>query len=472
MASLDERDITRRTLNFLKSHYRQRQREGATVLSSDMRGAGGIIADGFLSFPQVDGRDFRATVEATSRNSQHEVRYELRRSLLGWDSAAVSATLAAAGLTVWYEQGSLPVKQLGLVASGAILLFVFGLLSFVWSFLLRHLRRYRQIYAIEQFKQYYADEQWVAIAEDVFSNYHDDRYYLELRNQCIYNGFGLVVVRESKPPIMQVTPSRQDLFQNRRQLIPLFSQAELSKVIGEDKRLGWIRRFRSNRLIDIQEKFKYQIAVCLLSVAVAGGIFYLEWKDRPLLVLDYEEYLAEMAKAWQQNRYNSMPDTIPPNQYKIDTPFVWPPPYRKEESPYLSLGLTAEPPPAPAPLVEPEKPEADFLIAFPEVEGLITYDCSRLRIEGEAYVVQEGVYPSYSAAAARIAELRSYGLETSALWLGCFSGAGRGYVVFFGPVFRGSAETARALSIYETQLGDNVLKIGLEVRSLSPNFQR
>ncbi|MCB0557898.1 MAG: hypothetical protein H6573_15890 [Lewinellaceae bacterium] len=467
MASLDEREITQITLRFLKSHYRQRQREGATMLSSDMRGAGGIIADGFLSFRQMEGGDFRATVEATSRSSQHEVRFKLRRSLLKWDSVAAAAALLAIVFSVLYVQHLLPLEQYPPIVWVALLLVAFILVSPVFYVVLSPLRRYRYIFAVEQFKQYYADEQWVAIGEDVFPNYHDDRYYLELKGQCIYNGFGLVVVRENKPPIMQVTPSRQDLFKNRRKLIPLFSQVELNKVMQEENYPEWLRQFKPRRLIAFHQKFKYQMAVCLISLVAIGGVFYQEWLDRPLKVLSYEDYLVEMAKAWRDNRYNSMPDSIFSSEYRIDTPFVWPPPFRKDESPYRGLGLTADPPPGPAALLEPKNPEAGFLTAFPDVDGLITYDCSRLRIDGAAYLIQEGIYPSYGRAANRISELNSYGLETSGLWLGCFTDLGRGYVVFFGPVFRGSAEAERALKFYETQLGDNVLKIKLEISSLS-----
>ncbi|MCB0589225.1 MAG: hypothetical protein KDD06_28315 [Phaeodactylibacter sp.] len=471
MASLDERDITQITLRFLKSHYRQRQREGATVLSSDMRGAGGIIADGFLSFPQVEGEDFRATVEATSRESRHEVRYKVKQGLLKWDSAALTSALLAVSCVVLYAQHILPVKEYPLVAWLALLIAAFILTAPVFYFMLMPFRRYRYIYAIEQFKQYYADEQWVAIAEDVFPNYHNDRYYLELRGQCIYNGFGLLVVRENRPPIMQVTPSRQDLFKHRRKLIPLFSQVEIDKVIQQEKYPDWLRQFKPRHVIAFQRKFSNQMAVCLISLVAIAGVFYQESQDRPVRVLDYEDYLAEMAKAWQDNRYNFMPDSISPYSYKIDTPFVWPPPIRKDESPYLQLGLTAEKPPGPPSLLDSKDAEKGFIMAFPDVAGMITYDCSRLRIDGEAFVVQEGVYPSYSSAASRISELSSYGLQTSALWLGCFSEAGSGYLVFFGPVFRGTADVDRALKVYETQLGDNVLDIKLKARSLSINAQ-
>lgn len=415
----------------------------------------------------MEGEDFRATIEATSRDSQHEVRFQLWRSLLKWDSAACAAAFVATGFTALYVQDVLPMKQFALAVWVGFLLVAFLLTAPLFYVLLSPMRRYRYIYAIEQFKQYYADEQWVAIAEDVFSNYHDDRYYLELRGQCIYNGFGLLVVRENKPPIMQVTPSRQDLFSNRRQLIPLFSQLEINRMAQEDKYPDWLRQFKPRKLINISKEFKYQMSVCLIALLAVIGVLYLESQDRPIKVLEYDEYLAEMDNARQENRFNIMPDSIRPNQYMIDTPFVWPPPYRKDEQAYLSLGLTATSPPGPVPLLEPETQDAGFIMAFPGVAGLITYDCSRLRIGGDAFVVQEGIYSSYSQAAGRIAELASYGLETSGLWLGCFQDEGRSYIVFFGPVFRGAAEAGRALKEYETQLGDNVLDIKLEVHALT-----
>lgn len=467
MASLNERDITQITLRFLKSHYRQRQREGLTMLSSDMRGAGGIIADGFLSFPQIGGENFRATVEATSRESQKEVFFQLRRNLLKWDSAAAAAALLAAGFAALYIKKALPMEQYSLLAWASLLIAAFVLAAPVFYVLLSTFRRYRYIYAIEQFKQYYVDEQWVAIGEDVFANYHDDPYYLELRGQCIYNGFGLIVIREDKPPLMQVTPSRQDLFKSRRELIPLFSQLELNKMMQEENYPEWLRQFKPRNFIDFQWKFKYQLATCILSVLIIAGLFYQESKNRPVRVLEHADYLAEMDEARGKNIGNIMPDSIRPNLYKLDTPFVWPPPLRKDVSPYLSLGLAPEKPPEPAPLVKPEQPGADFFISFPGVNELITYDCSRLSIKGEAYVIQEAIYPSFSQAAARIAELSSYGLETSGLWLGCFDESGQGYIVFFGPVFRSMAEAGRMLGDFETRLGDNVLGIRMEIRSLA-----
>ncbi|MCO6480292.1 MAG: hypothetical protein J5I94_26870 [Phaeodactylibacter sp.] len=461
MASLNEQDITQITLRFLKSHYRQRQREGAAMLSANRMGAGGIKADGFIRFPQVQGEDFQATVEATSADSRYEVRYKVKKSLLGWDSVASALFLTTAGFAVLYVREILPMDRYNMFTWISFLLGAAFLAFFFFYGMLRLRRRYRYIPALEQFKKYYANEQWVAIAEDVFPNYHDDSYYLELREQCIYNGFGLIVIRENKPPIIQVTPSRQDLFKHRRRLISFLPQAEFNKMARKE-RYEKATEFASSAL-----RYKYQIIVCLISILAIAGILYQESQRHTLEEQEYADYQEEMEQVRQRNRGNILPDSIRPNLYVIDTPFIWPPPFRKDVKNYLELGLAPEPPPGPAPLLEPREEEAGFILPYPDVAGLITYDCSQLRIEGDAFVVQERVYSSYSLAAPRIAELSSYGLEVYGMWLGCFLEAGSGYVVYFGPVFREEAEAERAMKSYATQMGDNVLNINLEVRALS-----
>ena len=99
MQGLSENDIKQTTLRFLKAYYRYRQREGGTTVSSDMRGAGGIIADGFLSYPKPGGEIFHATFEATSQDTRDEVRFKIQKRRLQWDAIAV-ASLAAAVLFI------------------------------------------------------------------------------------------------------------------------------------------------------------------------------------------------------------------------------------------------------------------------------------------------------------------------------------------------------------------------------------
>ena len=53
-----EQDIVKLALRYLKGFYKFRDRSGETETSMDVRGEGGIIADGYLAFPMEDGKAF------------------------------------------------------------------------------------------------------------------------------------------------------------------------------------------------------------------------------------------------------------------------------------------------------------------------------------------------------------------------------------------------------------------------------
>jgi len=96
---------------------------------------------------------------------------------------------------------------------------------FAWYFTLNKWRKYRYIYAIQQFKQYAADEQWIAIAEDVFPS-PIDPYLLELRQQCVFSGFGLAIVAEHAETRVLCAPTRLRLYGEGRKMIHWLTRAQ------------------------------------------------------------------------------------------------------------------------------------------------------------------------------------------------------------------------------------------------------
>ena len=468
MPSLSENEIKQLTLKFLKEYYRYRQREGGIELSSDLRGAGGIIADGFLSFPLKDGNLFQATFEATSLDTRNEVRFRRDWHLLTWDAVAVGLLLAAVVLVAGNIQGVLTFKNYTWAGclSVVVIAALFGAMLFAAAAF--GLRRYRYIYAIEQFKQYHANEQWVAIGEDVFANHYNDLYYEELRQQCIRNGFGLVVIRQNGKPLMQVTPSREDLFKVRRREISFFSQEELAAFARHGNYPKWMQKFKADDMMRFGRQRRYQLLVSIISLLAISGIFYLESQIIEELIETPEQYRARMEQVRQQNEEN--PQGL---AYRVDTPYVWPPPFLREKDagPYIDLsGGGGEAQPA---VASKRRRQPDFLLSVPGSDRLLVYDCSRLRnIKQTFYVLQEGLYPAFAAAEGRILDLSQYELETSGLWLGCFGGADNSYVVFFGSMYNSEEEAAQALRTYQTRLADNVLGIKIEIRTISVNPNR
>ncbi|NJN35242.1 MAG: hypothetical protein HC817_14330 [Saprospiraceae bacterium] len=168
MEFLSEDSIKRATLAFLKTYYKFRPRNGETVVSEDRMHSSGIIVDGYLEFPNENGSPFVATFESTSSFSSSEVRFSLQRQQLLWDSLAVSSILTlTVMLTLWFEE-LWSVTQMGWVFTFMAITTLMTIFVIIFHFLCRKAGRYRYIYAIEQFKQYHADEQWIAVGYDVF----------------------------------------------------------------------------------------------------------------------------------------------------------------------------------------------------------------------------------------------------------------------------------------------------------------
>ena len=243
MSNLNERNIKKSTLSFLKGYYKNRPREGETQASIDMRGEGGIIADGYLSFQTEKGDNFISTFEATSLGTKDEVRFKLQGFRLFWDIMAVASLVAATWLGWHYYQDGFYLEKKGYGWVLKNIGIIIGAIFIVLLLLLRRLQRYRYIYAVEQFKQYHANEQWISIGEDVFAA-ADDRYLDELKEQCVQNGFGLIKVSRELQPQMLITPSREDTFKQQRRTVQFLELGEVSKRLkGVDyqKWLNWLK---------------------------------------------------------------------------------------------------------------------------------------------------------------------------------------------------------------------------------------
>lgn len=464
LQSLTEQDIKSTTLRYLKHHYRFRQRQGSWELSSDLRGKGGIVADGFLSFVKPSGEVFRATFEATSYNTREEVRYRKQRVLLYWDAAAVAACLACILLLLGLFRSWVTIEVFTLTGTIALFLALYVLGYFGCLLLFRNWRRYRYIYAIEQFKRYHADEQWVALGEDVFANLTSDPYYLELKNQCIYNGMGMLIVRSDKSILMQLSPARHELFDQKRSRIDLLNPEELQRMLDEGQHPGWLNTIKPGNLLRFQRRYKYQMLTVGICLAITSAVLYDNVQRQKTVEEESPEaYLERMAEVRYRNERYTQPIT-----FELDTLITWPYPIRKDVQPYLSLQPQA-PDAVPVPPVASSGSTAEGFVGHLEGAAPYTYDCSRLRpLSSTGYIIQEGIYRSYSAVTARVDELETYGFTASAVWLGCFDELEGGYALYFGLIFDNPGAARASLDNYQQRLGDNVLNLDLKLRSLTP----
>ncbi|MFK7936297.1 MAG: hypothetical protein AB8G22_22475 [Saprospiraceae bacterium] len=373
--NISEDDIKKAALAFLKTHYRYRPRNGDVQWKLDMQTPDGIIADGVFSFTDDQDQPFLATFEATSFLTRDEVKYHFLYRQMIWDGLAIGSIWTA--LVVAYGLGTqaFDIAQWGIWGG------IFRIIGFIsailaaYVFMNRFRHRYRYIYAVEQFKRYHADEQWVAIGSDVFPN-ADDKFLRELREQCIINGFGLVSIQPDFDAQLLITPARITTFGETRRAVDFITETQwmqrlrqsrwargwnklqsgLPKVrqqlpqIGEKIQDGYQKvvpklteklptvpaltgrgvLLNRKEFVDNLQRYRRgylaQIALTLLGLGVIGGMYYHELLEAELIVLDKRRYLEE--EELKSMRVNSRPE---PTDYKIDTPYV---------APYGDGGLT------------------------------------------------------------------------------------------------------------------------------------
>lgn len=432
---ISEDDIKEVSLRYLRHYYRHQPREGAMILTSDLRGAGGIVADGYIAWPRADGTFFTATFEATDYAKRNELRFSLQRDLLWWDAVTVGALLIAAVFFVFH----IATKDLHFIATQPLLgigsvLGALLLASVCMRFLLQSLRRYRYVYAVEQFKQYYADDQWISFSWDVFYGKHDP-YFLELRRQVIRNGFGLLEVDQELKIKMHVAPARDDTFGYQRQVVQFFSEGEFSrrvqqqmqrfaKIASWEKLLGW--RTKLPYVDNLSNLWRYrrahyqQMTISAMAMMLIGIVFAREYADQPIIYVDEEAYEQEMLVRGEELNIAKEREVVPP----LDTLVILP--LQKNVQPYLSFGLD---PVRQAPVAAPVH-TVDFLVYEPRIKNFVEYTCERLHGPAStSYLVRLGQFYDLAFLKQKILELRGAGLPVNGLWAGCFFSGQQHYFI-------------------------------------------
>ena len=412
----------------------------------DVAAEGGVIADGYLAFDTEEGEPFIVTVESTSQKTRDEVIYAIQNKLLNWDSLACTSLVLAAFYVKYHYQGHNIAQTLGEIVTVLLLSGGFCLGLFFFRSLLGWMRRYRYIYAIEQFKQYDATEQWIALGEDVFAD-HTDKDFVELKEQCVDNGFGLVMVNLGHDVQMLITPARDAVNENRKGLV-FKDQSSVQPSRGKQikKWLGnttsRISKARSTiGLSRFRANFYKQIVTTLLGLSIIGGIFYNEWRDSPIAYVDEDKYQRDQLIKSKDIRAEKKGYLIESGQL-----LNW----DSITGNYLSLeeSIWGDDTPATSKIVY-EEDDLLELEANPKTghtsqteilvgsrDGIATnYDCERFyNFTGALYLVQDGVYGDLSVAQRRLQLLSNAGFPVNVLWLGCF-GEGTEYVVYYQLMF-------------------------------------
>lgn len=481
MSQLTEKEIIRAGLPYIRSHYKFRPRCSAIMETRyDVEASGGVIADGYLAFDNEDGEPFIVTVESTSFKTRDEVIYAIQNKLLNWDSLAIT-TIFLTGVYVYYNFHGYNVSQtIGSIPTIFLITSCFCLGLFLFRILLGWMRRYRYIYAIEQFKQYEATEQWIALGADVFSS-HVDKDFIELKEQCVDNGFGLVMVNDKHEVQLLITPAREAVFANRQGLIIADQKQPISNLSFIEKGVKWCAN-KTRRIIKARPTaglsryrsgFYKQIVTIFLGLTIMTGIYYKEWMDSPIAYVDEDKYQRDqLVKAKnvrgerkgylieEENLHNW--DSITGNYLTIEES-IWEDDTKATSEIFYERGelleLDANP--------KTHNSSRTEIIVGNRDGVAASYDCERFyNFTGSLFLVQDGIYEDLTTAEQRLRRINKAGLDGNLLWLGCF-GEGTKYVVYYQLMFPIRREAVSVAESVIEELKQKEIPYGtLKIRTL------
>ncbi len=463
---ITEKKIIKIVLRYLREYYKNFDRYSDMEISSDLRGAGGIVADGYLAFKKNETDYFTITFEATDYHKRDELRFQRLVSLQRADALACGMTATTVFALICYVQKALDVigDYFWLSVMGAGLTVLFFSIVFYW--LLHPLRRYRYIFAIQQFKAYYADDQWVAYSNDVFNGY-EDGYYQELYDQCVFNGFGMVEVDGNGHVRLQVAPAVNDPeFLLLRKIVPLFTQSDFAKRIqSRVQKISWwdqmVAYFRKlpfqddlNNLRRFQRSVYHQLAICLVNVLFISVIFYLERQKPSVVYVDERLYPLEMNDLGQKLRPLPEPSVQYPEP-PPDTAEVAP--FQTNVQPYIDMHNWGIP--------EPRFNKEDVLVYSPN--RFIVYPCQRMygSIEGKI-IVRMGQFASLDLLKNRIKRLRMEGVAVNGMWAQCFFPNEAYYFLYLEDFYSSFEEAQQAAKQVQKRIEKSNLKMAISIYKL------
>ncbi len=474
---LTEDNIKRATLSFLKTYYKNNSSRGfgETETAIDMMTGSGIIADGYLKFSiENDAFDlsateaeeqileenpakkekevFLATFEATSQATAEEVQYQIQRKLLILDALAFASVIAAGSYMFNYLNEQFTLNQLGtfLFFAGFFAVLIASAIGYL--VLMKNNARYRYIYAIAQFKKYHADEQWISYGEDVFAN-PNNKYLLELKKQCIRQGFGLISIDNDLQPALVMTPARENIFSTRRKIRNFFKEKTTN-----NKTFSWIKGVKvptlTTNAINTTDYLRYtksywkQSMIILASLFIMGEVYLEELKNPNIAYVDESQYEKLIEKETDDNYPEPMInlDSIERVEDQLDRSGKRRISVLKNQPTKRERELAAS---ATNPIAPIKKQPTAFIIST-GLDEYISYGCDRLKgFQGDKYLVQIDESRSDTDAIRKVKAFNESGFRANALWLGCFSTQSTEYVIYVDDIFSSKDEAVERANSYQ-----------------------
>ena len=341
------------------------------------------------------------------------------------------------------------LMNIGFVLAG---IFVFGIFYF---FTFRNNRRYRYIFAIEQFKQYFADDQWIAIGHDVFER-TEEVAKEELKHQCIISGFGLVLIEADESPQLIITPARHEVFQKQRKQLQFVNRNEtLRQRTYQSAKSFWDRiwslfakRSGGWAYLRFQATSYTRLILMSMSIGLLALIFWRQISDTEYDYLSDKEWTASVETIdgkREQNYYIAGAGNV----------------RSIEETGTDYLDLLTE---YSEDNIDPELSNIEIFMAS-DSRLFTYYDCTRLyNFEEDKYLIKWASYPEFDAAKEHVIRLMQKGIRCNVIWHGCFQGTQEGYIVFLDLLYkeeRAAIRKANFLKAWLAQEGEKTDRMSI-----------
>lgn len=464
MISQSENNIKKSALRFLKIYYKHRPRNGKTETKVDQSTRNGIIADGLLTFPQEDKAPFVASVEATSFDSRDEVKYRMQYELLNWDAFMWGSFIVAITILVGHYF-HLFAFQRGHIELTAILSILFLLVFLGYRQFFSRRAKYKYIYALEQFRQYHADEQWVAIGDNVFYGV-DDPSFEELKVQCVKNGFGLLSVDKDLETHLVISASREETFGRGRKVLNFMGAENLTASATFQRAKGFWGFLISKlgfstpdeSVLRYQRSLLQPILASILMLSLIGFVAYEDLREKGIDYVadenEYNQHLNESAKSRQNDEFDQFIDTSAITPYNDKTPDSYLSVVDKDKRDEFIMKR--------APLRKKDELTAKGgreIFVESENKSVTGYDCSRFfNFFGKKHVIQDGIFKGMGAAERRMNLLRRSGFKANVLWLGCFYSDSEDYIVYIEWLYENKQEAIKEGMTYREKLKKEGIK--------------
>lgn len=460
MSALSENTIKQITLGYLRSFYRHRKRgEGSTLLTGlDMRGTGGIIADGFLHYTTDEGKVYSVTFEATSFATRDEILYRPRKSHVFWDALAFAFLFLPALLAIAHISKYYPLVGMDFYRRLLILLSTLPLWVALYFVLFRRLPRYRYIFAVEQFKQYHADDQWIAYGYDVFSDKRP-KYRNQLLKQCTRYGFGLIEITAQRKPKLIMAPSFAVNFLPQKGFMRFLPLQQWQERISNMAKGPWqlFKAFLRKQFLPVQNRYfkwfprtYYQQWVLTFCGMIITFLFIRsEYQRLPIIFANESRYKKNVLAEREGKRPES-------EYYKVDAPV--PGFYDTTFSPY-EIRFNEEQFQG---LVQSEAPDQSenfavpslrIIYAEPGAEAALYYSCDRYNaLNRQFYLITDTTFRVLTRARERMEELNDRGLPATAVWPPCLGINGDGYLIYVDEILLDSTAAIYMRDSLQNQL--------------------